>query len=203
MTEEFSYRQEIYRKLIHLSSLWIPIAIYMFEKKTSLLIFFSGIILVYAYERIRKQDHALARLLNKTLGAALRPDEKEATFKPSGAVYVLIAAFLSTLIFPETIAITALSMMLIGDAAAALIGRKYGKHKLLGKSVEGTVAFSVTAFINALIIAAFIPVESGYLTAATIAAFVAAFVELVSKKIGLDDNLTISLAIGFVMMLIM
>ena len=38
-----------------------------------------------------------------------------------------------------------LAVLLTADAAAALIGRKFGKHKLVnGKSLEGTLAFILT-----------------------------------------------------------
>lgn len=80
-----------------------------------------------------------------------------------------------------------------GDAAAALIGKKYGKHYLEGKyiegrkSVEGTFAMFTVSFLSVLIVLIsfanlpwFISLLIAFLTAA-----VSAFVELFTRK-GMD-----------------
>ena len=51
------------------------------------------------------------------------------------------------------IVLTAFAILIVSDTAAALIGRKFGKHPFHGKSVEGTTAF----FISALIVVAIAP----------------------------------------------
>ena len=54
-----------------------------------------------------------------------------------------MAGFAVTFLFPKEAAATALTVMFLGDTAAALFGRKYGKHKINDgkKSVEGSLAF--------------------------------------------------------------
>ena len=204
MSQPFHYRQEIYRKLIHLSSLWMPAAIYFLERKIALLVFAVSMIAVLAYEIVRRQRNVWARVLDWVFGGALRPDEKGRRFKPSGAIYVLIAAFLSALVFPRLVAVTALAMMLTGDAAAALMGRRFGRVRILDKSLEGALAFFVAALATAGVIAAVVPAaESRYMYAATAAALAGAAVELVSKRLHIDDNLAAPLAAGGVMMLLM
>ena len=80
-----------------------------------------------------------------------------------------------------------------GDAAAAIVGRKYGKHHLSGKwiegvkSAEGTIAMGVTSFICTFVTLYFL---SGFslvqiLDLCLIIAPVSAFVELYTKH-GLD-----------------
>ncbi|MCE9507618.1 MAG: hypothetical protein K8R48_04795 [Alphaproteobacteria bacterium] len=203
MSQVFHYRQEVYRKLIHLSSLWMPVAIYFLERETALWVFAACTIAVLAYEIARRRKNGLARLLERLVGAALRPEEKGQRFKPSGALYVLAAAFFSTLVFPQLIAVTALAMMLTGDAAAALVGRKFGKKKIFDKTLEGALAFFGAALATAAVIAELAPVGEGYMLAATAAAVVAAQVELVSKQLRLDDNLSAALAAGGVMLFLM
>ena len=77
---------------------------------------------------------------------------------------------------------------------AALIGRKFGKHRFLSKSFEGTLAF----FISASIVVFFTPKIEGlfleYLIG-IIAAAVAAIVENISFG-WMDDNLTIPVSMG-------
>ena len=189
--------------MIHLSSLWMPAAIYFFDRGAALGIFAGCLIAVLAYEIVRRRNNRAARLLERIFGLALRPDEKGQRFKPSGAVYVLAAALLSTLIFPRLAAVTALAMMLTGDAAAALAGRRFGRKKIFEKSLEGALAFFAAALATAIAIAAAAPVGEGYMYAATAAAAVAALVELASKRLRIDDNLSVPLAAGFVLMLLM
>jgi dolichol kinase len=203
MSQPFHYRQEVYRKLIHLSSLWMPAAVYFFEQKTALVAFAACMTAVLTYETVRRQKNGTARLLEQIFGLALRPDEKGQRFKPSGAIYVLAAACLSTLIFPRLVAVTALSMMLTGDAAAALLGRKFGRKKIFDKSLEGGLGFFAAALATAVVIAMLAPVGEGYMYAATAAAVVGALVELVSKQLRIDDNLAVPLAAGGVMILFM
>lgn len=91
------------------------------------------------------------------------------------------------------IAVAALMAWGPGDAAAAIIGRKYGKHHLSGKwiegvkSVEGTIAMGVTSFICTFVtlccLSGFSMVQ--ILNLCLIIAPVSAFVELYTKH-GLD-----------------
>jgi dolichol kinase len=80
---------------------------------------------------------------------------------------------------------------------AALIGRKFGKHKFLAKSLEGTLAF----FISSCIVVLFTP-KIGYFQGEFIIGFVAAFTGAITENISLgfvDDNLSIPLIVGFSM----
>lgn len=75
-----------------------------------------------------------------------------------------------------------------GDALAALIGTKFGKHKLYKKkSYEGTIAMFVTSFISVLTILLFRGVIPWYfnLIVAFVTALVATTVELFTPN-GLD-----------------
>jgi dolichol kinase len=101
------------------------------------------------------------------------------------------------LIFPKVIFISAFSILIVSDSLAALIGRKFGKHKFLSKSLEGTLTF----FVSACIVILFTPKVGGFseeYLIGFIAAFVGAIVENISFKL-VDDNLSIPLSVGFTM----
>ncbi len=80
-----------------------------------------------------------------------------------------------------------------GDAAAALIGKKYGKHYLQGKyiegrkSVEGTFAMFMVSFLSVLIVLMYFAKLPWYgsLSIAFVTAAVSAFVELFTRR-GMD-----------------
>ncbi len=115
----------------------------------------------------------------------------------NGATYVLISALIGVIIFPKVIFITAFAILIISDTSAALIGRKFGKKPFLRKSLEGTLAF----FISASIVILFTPKLTDSIAEymiGLIAALIGALVENVSYGIA-DDNLSIPLSVGFVM----
>lgn len=137
-------KKELYRKSIHLSSLWIPLFIYFVHPGVSIVFFsllFVGNVLI-EYGNYKKYPWA-RRTFGSLFFRMLR--NKETThgkFQVSGSLYVLLAAIACTLLFPQPVAVISLSVMLISDTSAALFGKAYGTRKLYkNKSLEGTVAF--------------------------------------------------------------
>jgi len=204
--KNISYQNELYRKAIHLSSIWIIFAIYFLGKNYLLAIFSMGILLVLFYEFMRRGDNFIADVLNKVFSKILREDESiKDKFKLSGAIYVFISALLCTIFFTKIIAITAMTVLILGDTAAALVGKKIGKIKFksLGKTLEGSIAFFIISVIGVFLISMILEVNHGYIIAAISGIFIATLVELISKKIFIDDNLSIPLTVGGIMILIM
>jgi dolichol kinase len=134
-------------------------------------------------------------------GFLLRKHEKDGRKKNlNGATYVFISALLGVIIFPKVLFLTAFPILIISDSTAALIGRKFGKHKLFAKSLEGTLAF----FISASIVVLFTPKLNGSITEyfiGILAAAIGAIVENISFGYA-DDNLSIPIAVGFSMWLL-
>ena len=192
------YRDELFRKLIHLTSLSIPIIYYFITEETAAIILgiLTAVALILDLGRYLHPE--TGKIFYKVFGFLLREHELDHKKKNlNGATYVLISALVSVLIFPKVIFISAFSILIISDSAAALIGRKFGKHKFLSKSFEGTLTF----FVSACIVILFTPKVGGsfeeYLIG-FIGAFVGAIVENVSFKL-VDDNLSIPLSVGFAM----
>ena len=192
------YKDELFRKLIHLISLSIPIVYYFITTETAAIIL--GILAAFALvlDLGRYLHPETGKIFYKIFGFLLREHELDHTKKNlNGATYVLISALISVLIFPKVIFISAFSILIISDSAAALVGRKFGRRKFLQKSFEGTLTF----FVSACIVILFTPKVSGFFEEyliGFIAAFVGAIVENVSFKL-VDDNLSIPLSVGFTM----
>jgi dolichol kinase len=183
------------------------LALVLLPKLFCLALFGMGALFVLFFEYIRTQDSPLGHFALKIFGALLRPKEKTGGFKPSGAVYVLLSAFIITLIAPAEIAALALIIALTGDTAAALIGRRFGKNRFYGKSCEGTLAFIVVGssagYLGGLWLGLHTSYLPDYLECAVIAAaIVAALAEVFSPKIFLDDNLTVPIAATLTLMLL-
>ncbi len=191
------YRAEVIRKSIHLCSLSIPIIYYFISRTQALLLLVPVTLLFLGVDLLRHHHAPTAKIFYRTFGSLLRKHEHdEKTKRLSGATHVLISASICVLIFPKLITITAFSILIISDSAAALVGRRFGKRNFLSKSVEGSAAF----FLSALVVIAATPkISTGvgeYLIAA-VAAAVGTVIEALPVKI--DDNLSIPISIGLFM----
>lgn len=187
---EIPYSVEVKRKLIHLSSLWIPLAIWFLPRKTVILILAVALVGSLALDLFRHFS-SLQLKWWREVAALFRPKE---TGKLSGSSFLLLAAVLMVFFFPREIAVLSLLYLLVGDLAAALVGRKIGKHKIGTKSLEGSLAFLLAAAVVSFLVPN-LPTANKLL-----AASVAAAVEIL--PLSLDDNLTVPIATGGFLLLI-
>jgi dolichol kinase len=114
---------------------------------------------------------------------------------------VLISACFTIIVFPKIIAVTAFSILIISDISAALIGRKFGRTPLFEKSVEGTLAFIISAILVVLVIGRIASAPVSYYIVGIIASIIGGIVEAGSKTLEVDDNVSIPISIGLVMWL--
>lgn len=195
------YRDEILRKLIHLNSLSIPIVYYFIPRSTALIILGSMAALALFLDIGRYFSKSIASLFYKIFGFLLRKheiDEKKRTL--NGATYVLLSAFICVLVFPKIIVLSAFAVLIISDTMAALVGRRFGKHKFLFKSLEGTLAFFLSGMLVIFLSPKILYSSTEYLIGIAAVA-VGAVVENVSFGLT-DDNLVIPISIGITMWLL-
>ncbi len=202
-TKNISYTQEILRKMIHLCSLSIPI-IYSYIDRTTALILLSCIFIpFFGGDIARRFIPALNRLVHRFFGGMMRPHElDEKRFLLNGATYVLLSALLCVIVFPKVIAITAFSILIVSDISSALIGRKFGKTPFFDKSLQGTMAFWITAWGVVGVIASLAHAPLEYVLIGSVAAFFGGIVEAASTRLKMDDNFSIPLSVGCLMWLL-
>ena len=193
-----SIKKEFYRKLIHLSSLWIPSLIFFTDQKIAIailsIIFFGDAILEYGnYKKWNWARKSFGIIFFKTLR---NKELNRNIFQVSGSLYVLFSAILCTFLFSKIIAVIALTVMLISDTCAALFGKAYGtRHLRNNKTLEGTTALFVSSLIIMLLFNPLYPVTY----AGILACIAATLAEMYEDKIELDDNLSIPLSIGLIL----
>ncbi len=192
------YKDELLRKGIHLCSLSIPVIYYFITRELALSILVPLVIFSLVADLSRYYFPSFGNFFYKVFGFLLRDHEKDQLKKNlNGATYVLIAAAITVLIFPKVIAVSAFAILIVSDISAALVGRRFGKVKFLSKSLEGTLAF----FVSACIVIIFAPKVEG-LALEYLIGFTAAFVGAIAENISFgyaDDNLTIPLSVGITM----
>lgn len=189
-----SYKQEIYRKLIHFSSLWIPV-LYLYNNTAFILkILLPLVVLSLSVDIARKYSSKLNSLVQKIIGNLMR--DNEVTSKNfAGATHFFLSALLTILFFDKEIAIFALTVLVISDSFAALVGRKFGKIKIMDKTLEGTIGFILSAIIIYYYYIAYCNFHLNF-TQSMIAILIGALSELFSKTFRIDDNFIIPLSIA-------
>lgn len=94
---------------------------------------------LYLFEQIRINYPELSDKIGWINRALLRAEEQ---LKESAAVPYAMGILLTILTFPKIVALIAIYTLAIGDPLSALVGIKFGKHRIVpGKTIEGTLAF--------------------------------------------------------------
>jgi dolichol kinase len=132
--------------------------------------------------------------LMRMYGPVSHPHER---YKINSATWYATALVFLALFASRPATMAALAVLGVADPVAALVGRRWGKHRIrTGRSIEGTVGF----IVSGAIVAAGALAWAGGLSVAAIAAYallaaaVGAVAELVTTQ--LDDNLTIPVVVG-------
>ena len=199
MHKVISYGHELFRKAIHLSSLWMVASIGCLPKWFNIALFASLLLIILIVEY---GNHKRWPLFTMTYGALfnriLREEETQKNFRPSGAPYLIAAALTVSALFPKIIAMTALSIMLVGDTFAALIGRKLGRHKINqgSKSIEGSIAFWLFSFLVLFLFWHYFRQPLSFLFCGIAGITLATFAEIYENRLHIDDNFSIPVIVG-------
>ena len=153
----------------------------------------SGAFTVTAWclEGIKRSGVRGEALFERLFGAITHASERH---KVNSATWYCSAVWASTLLFEPLAIVLSVLCLAVGDPMAGVIGRRYGRLKLLkGRSAEGTLSFVFSAALasRALLWLAHPEVEGAWGVALT-CAVASALAELLSGD-WLDDNLTIPL----------
>jgi dolichol kinase len=180
---------EIARKVVHLVTLSIPIGYSLMAKETVLIILLLLFLGFLSVDVLRHYHSGMASLFRKYfIGTVLREKEKATLM---GSTYFLFSTLLTILLFPKSIAITSLYILILADTSAALVGKGIGKISIFGKTLEGSIAF----FFCALLIVWIYPNLDHF--SGSLAALGATVIEILPTRI--DDNLTIPLVAAAIM----
>ena len=206
-------KQEINRKLLHLFALLMPVGIFYVPKIPGASHFVPAIILAFLLfgsvliETLRFRYTTIQKIYFSCFGSMLRKEEEKIT---TGSTYIIGAAFICSILFRNAphISFMSLSLFILGDAVAALIGQSLGRIKIGKKSLEGSLAcfFLCLAMFSLFPQIPFLLDDwkgSVPIPLILIISFSITFLELVpikiTKKFTINDNLAVPVIAGIIM----
>lgn len=182
-------RRELQRKSFHVGMIIVPVWVYLMPHTTALLGLILATFATVAIDLLRLSDHRLRRFFLRLFRSVIRPHEEEHLL---GSTHYMIAALLSVVVFDHEIAIAALAFLVLGDAAAAIIGKRFGTPRFWGKSPHGSLACFVVCLLVGLPL-----LSSPWL--ALVGAVTATVAEAMPSP--LDDNMRVPIFGGIAMQL--
>ena len=142
-TNILPFKNEVYRKSIHLLSSLIPIAYIFFNKKLIFTLVFFLFLILLIIEVFRFRKNLISLYFNKILGSVVRNYEQSSMMS---ATLLVMAALFCIIFFDRQVSIISLLILSVSDSLAAIFGLKYGHIRIINnKSLEGTYAFIISA----------------------------------------------------------
>ena len=185
---------EISRKFLHIFSSIIPLSYLWIFKDKSLVLALLLILSIFSIliEFFRFKIESINNIFKKFFNFMLRKNELKGSI--TGATWLIIGNLITIYLYPIYIAVPALIFLSIGDSFAALFGQRIPKLKIGNKSIIGTLAGIFSSLSIALLVNQILPTY-----VIVIGAVTAMLVELIPSP--LNDNLTIPILSGFIMII--
>lgn len=169
---------------------------HVFTWYTMTLIALGWVTWAWTLEITRRRSEKWNDVLMSVFGKFSRPHER---YRVNSATWYGTALFGVVLTAPNYCGVMGMLILAVGDPAASICGRKFGKTKILGsKSLEGSAAFALVSWAASFAyLSVYYPQISvgARLALSLTAGLVGAVVELISTRI--EDNVTIPLAVAW------
>jgi dolichol kinase len=183
-------RRELARKAFHVASATLPLLVWLAPRWLALAVLLPAAAVAVGVDWTRLRFRAPRYWFLRYTRRMLRHHERRSF---AGATYMAVAYALAVVFFPKPIAVMAMLFNGFGDAAAALVGKRFGRRRTAwGKSWEGFGAGLAVNLAVALAIGALAPTLPAIAAAAgAVAAAVLEFLDL-----PIDDNVRVTLGGG-------
>lgn len=211
-------KEEINRKLLHVfSGTLIPAGILYIPMIEGCSSFTPIIILGFItassifLEYLRFRNAAVQRVFAR-LGASMLRTSEEKTL--TGSTYIFLSAFLCSVLFINHphIAFIALSLFILGDAMAAVVGISIGRIRIGKKSLEGSVACFVLGLLLFFLVYPHVPLLLDrwqgavplplIFTASLANTLFELFPVGLGKRLTINDNLSVPLITGTLLLVL-
>lgn len=181
-------REEATRKSVHVVvSLVAAAVVWTLPAEVAAVIIAGATFVALGVEAARSVSGGFGRLFDRHLGHLLRSREQS---RLTGATLLAIAYTVTAVLFPGLPALTGILVAGVADAAAAVVGKRFGRRRYPGgKSLEGSLVF-LAAVVPILLLATGLP-----LAAVAAVALLLTAIEAISLPV--DDNLYLPILAAF------
>ena len=181
-------KKELWRQLVHASGVFIVVLGFFITPELLILLCIGLVVLAETLFQLDKYHHI--PIFSRILTTCKRKDDER------GFIYFFIGITLTIYLFKFNMNVVnaAILILLFGDSASTLIGKRFGRHKLPfqnEKTFEGSLSFLFVGFTVALTQLPMLPAISG--------AFFGAITEAYSP---VDDNIPVPIVSALAMSLI-
>jgi len=184
-------RRELARKAFHVSSASLPLLVWVAPRWLALAVLLPTAAVAVTVDWTRLRYRGPRYLFLRYTRRMLRHHERR---RFAGATYMAVAYATAVVLFPKPIAVMAMLFNGFGDAAAALVGKRFGRHRTRwGKSWEG---FAAGLAVNLAVGLGIGALSGGVLPAAAAAAGGTAAAVLEFLDLPIDDNVRVTLGGG-------
>jgi len=144
---------EIRRKLFHLAGLFIPWIYIRYNRQITLLIITPISLGFFLIDISRLNYPKFNRFFLQAVSSLIRKEERT---RITSSTWFLLGSLWSVLCYTESAAITSIVILAISDPLASIVGRMFGRTKLVfsaysgepcNKTLEGSCAFFLSAMI--------------------------------------------------------
>jgi dolichol kinase len=178
------------RRLIHITAgSFFPVLLIFFPRIPVLSASLAVFAVAAAVEMARLRYPNINRWVVARVGSLMKPAEHS---RPLGVTYWLASTPVVIGLMPQPVAVLVLMYLAVGDSIAPVVGGRYGRHHLFGKTVEGSAAFLAGCIgIGWVLLATGLETS---LPVMFVGAIAATLVELVPSP--MNDNVKVPLATG-------
>ncbi len=146
--ERLDLRSEVLRKLFHLFGLILPAGYVYFGPPVAKRLMVLGIVVVIGLDLLRLYWPPARRVYGRLFSPLSRATEEH---RLTGASLFILAQSFIAFVFPSEIVPVAMTFGIVGDTAAALIGKSIGGPRWRpNKTVSGTTGSLVVSFLGGL-----------------------------------------------------
>ena len=181
-----------WRRVFHAANgsfIVLALTVFGLPVPTAILILSVILVLSLTLDVLRLLDPKVNVLFFRAFSFLASPREEK---KLASSTWYALSALLVLAIFSKSYALAGILVLAWGDPAANIVGRRWGKIRLMDGTVRGTAAFAVAALLALLF---FVPWKPDI-----VVALVAALME--ASPIDLDDNLIVPLTVATTLFLI-
>ena len=159
---------------------------------------FLASILMFSAEFIRLRSPVINKKVLTLLGELMRAKESS---QISGMPFYALGVCVTFYLYPEKIALIAISILIFVDPICSIIGKRFGKKKLYNnKTLEGSFAGFI---ISSIIILGFLTYYQGFNITVLLFSLITASLCTLSELFAIvDDNLSLPILSGASLMIV-